>query len=271
MELTLQIVAAVLMFIVPFIGVFIAKLVKPGTYLIYAQTFASAAFMAISLFHFLPEAILLMNPFRGWPMYSVIMTIVLLFFSLAEMKTIEHFERRQQLHEVSDEIGKDFSIFLMHRFTIIPSFCLQMLVFFFLIVHAIIIGFAISFRRDKAVYASILVATLVEKMIESFTITLVVRKDLMKGFVFWILLVIYACATPASIIAVAVSNLDDNPTVTGSFISISAGVFLFIGLMLWRKTFLTPFDWKKREIAIVCVVFIVSIVIQALTTINQYR
>ena len=266
-----DIIAAVLMLFAPFIGVAIAKLMKPGTYLIYAQAFAAASFMAISLFHLLPEAVHWMNPFRSWPMYSVIMAVVFMFFALAEMKALGHFEMEQHRDEVSDEVAKDFSIFLMHRFTIIPSVCLQLVVFMFLIIHALVIGFAISFRRDKAVYASILVAALIEKIVESFTITLVVRKDIMRGIGFWILMVLYACATPAAILAASMSGLEDESRVAGALISISAGVFLFIGMMLWRKTFLTQFEWRKREVIIVCVVFCVSILIQALTTINQYR
>jgi high-affinity Fe2+/Pb2+ permease len=66
-----------------------------------------------------------------------------------------------------------------------------------------------------------------------------------------------------------VKSRPEQDLLTGIFLSISAGVFVFIGLLLWRKTFLTPFDWTKKELVIVCVIFFLGSGIQALTRITE--
>ena len=72
----------------------------------------------------------------------------------------------------------------------------------------------------------------------------------------------------ASIIVFYFSKIHSNPILNAVASSLSAGLFLFIGILLWRKTFLTPFDWQKKELVIVSIVFICSLAVQSLTGIN---
>ncbi|OHS98252.1 ZIP Zinc transporter family protein [Tritrichomonas foetus] len=265
-----HLISAILLFCIALIGVFVARFFHPGTYLIYAQTFASGAFLGIASLHFIPEASLCSDD--GHPYYTFIIVGVFAFFSLAEMKALAQFEYSQnEVREISHESVKDFSVFLMHHFTALPSVWLQVTVFIFLILHSIVIGFAISIQTNTSIgaFISLVFATTIEKLVEAFTMTILIRKDRIKPFTFWTLAVIYSLATPATIIGLSFSSIHANNKIIGILISISSGVFLFIGLLLWRKTFLTPFDWQKSEIVVVSLTFFFSVVIQALTCIKH--
>jgi hypothetical protein len=113
-----------------------------------------------------------------------------------------------------------------------------------------------------------LAVVIIEKFVESFTLTLMLGR-IPNPIVFWLMVTFYAISTPLTILIVGWCKLKDRVVLTGVFMSISAGVFIFIGLLLWRKTFLTPFDWKKSEIVLVCVVFILGTGIQALTRLAE--
>lgn len=266
---TIDIVTIVLMFAAVCIGTVIARLFNPGIYLIYAQTFASGAFIGISLLHFLPIAVKNFDPFKNWSMYSIVMAMVFIIFSLLEVRTGESAsEQTSAGQEVSDDDKNQYSMFLMHHFAVIPSFSMQVAVFFFLAIHSVIIGFVMSFDHDSDTHISILIATIIEKMIESFTVTIMVRKDLTRVSWFWVSILVYSAITPLTIIIITLAGFHKSSLFVGICMSISAGVFLFIGLLLWKRTFMTPFDWKKKEIVIVCLIFIMSIAIEALTCIT---
>jgi len=84
--------------------------------------------------------------------------------------------------------------------------------------------------------------------------------------------IFYSLLTPITILVLGVGfdiNSDDNKELSYVSQSISVGAFFFIGYILWRKTFLTPFDWKRNEVLIISSLFIISILIQALTASSQ--
>lgn len=266
------IVAITLMFIFSIAGAWCSRMFNPGTYLIYAQTFASGAFIGISLLHFIPETI---NDFYmykddlSYPYYSLIILFVFAIFCILEIKASTQLENpRSNFHDVSDDSVKDFSVFLMHRFTAIPSMWMRIIVYTFLSFHAVVIGFAIVTTDTTKIYFTLILATVVEKFVESFTISLIARKGQSSLIIFWICIVLYSLITPASIIVFYISKIHNNPILNAISSSLSAGLFLFIGILLWRKTFLTPFDWQKRELAIVSVVFVCSLGIQSFTSID---
>jgi len=259
------------MFLFSIVGTWISKIVKPGIYLIYGQTFASGSFLSLALLHFLPDTISDFLEYKKndtFPYYSIIIVFIFVVFCIAEIRAVLHVESNQtDFYEVSDDSSKDFSVFLMHRFTAIPSGWLRIFVFIVMVVHSVILGYVItSYLSEK--YFSILIATITEKVIESFTISIISRKDKSRPFVFWTLMIGYALVTPLAIILFSYINIDSNPLAGAIFSSISTGLFFFIGILLWRKTFLTPFDWQKMELFIVSVVFVGSIALQALTSID---
>jgi hypothetical protein len=162
------------------------------------------------------------------------------------------------------ELSMDYSVFLMHHFAAIPSLWLQLLAYLCFLGHSVALGIAFAFQRaaHPAIAISLLVFLLIEKFLEAFTVTLMLGK--IEGrFFFWILIVIYAIATPLTITVIAATKLKEKGMLSGICLAISAGVFIFIGLVLWRKTFLTPFDWKRGELALVCILFIIGVSIPA--------
>jgi hypothetical protein len=86
---------------------------------------------------------------------------------------------------------------------------------------------------------------------------------------FWLLIALYSLATPITIFIADVKDISGDLLLTGIFMAISAGVFIFIGVLLWRRTFRTPYDWRKGELVIVCLALVAGAGIQALTRIPE--
>ena len=266
------IISIVLMFVFSLFGAWTARMFNPGTYLIYAQTFASGAFLGISILHFIPETVkdfYEYDPDIKYPYYSAIILIVFCIFCILEMRAISQIEHAQpDFRDISDDSVKDFSVFLMHRFTAIPSSWMRITVYVCLCLHSIIIAFAIACDTATQIHISLLLATIVEKFVESFTISIIARKGTFSLSTFWILIVLYSLITPAFIALFYFLHIHNNILISAIASALSSGLFLFIGILLWRKTFLTPFDWQRTELIIVSTVFIVSIAIQAVTCID---
>jgi zinc transporter ZupT len=273
------IISSVLIFVVSVLGILLAGRFKPSTILIYAQTFASGAFIGFSVLHFIPETVACFNRLRrdeehslDYPVYSAVFVAVFLFFLLAELAAAIRTNRADESRqEISSDAPKDFSPFLMRHFSALPSHFLKGIMSIFLIVHAVIIGFAIFFQRKAHLdlTTGLLVNTSVQKFIEAFGIALLLRRHA-PNLVFWVLMGVYSIATPLTVVGVGWADFQPSDLFIGSCLSISAGLFLFIGILLWRRTFLTPFDWKKVELVVLSSIFLVSIVIQALTCITTH-
>ena len=268
----LIIISIILMFLFSIIGAWVARMFNPGTYLIYAQTFASGAFLGIAILHFIPEAVkdfYEYDPNIKYPYYSAIILIIFCIFCILEMKAISQVEQAQpDFRDISDDSVKDFSVFLMHRFTAIPSTWMRITVYLCLSLHSVIIAFAIASDTSTQIHVSLLLATVVEKFVESFTISIIARKGSSSLIRFWILIILYSLITPAFISLFYFLHIRNNVLFSAIAASLSSGLFLFLGVLLWRKTFLTPFDWQKTELIIVSTVFIASIAIQAVTCID---
>jgi zinc transporter ZupT len=267
---TMLIIAAVLLFVVTFLAAFLAKSFKPSTYLIYAQAFASGAFIGVAILHFIPRAVACFRqttlPISNYSPYSLIIVFVFLLFILSELVGSSP---GQTQHPEDEFSATDLSTLVMHNLTSIPSRFLLFCVLAFLLAHSIIVGLAIYFQHPQhsAIVISLLVNASVEKFVEAFAVTLLLRRHQIFPWVFWSFIVVYASTTSVTILLLGTANWHDNVLLAGIFISISAGVFLFIGTLLWRRTFMTPFDWRKSELVVISLVFVGSVALQALTCI----
>jgi zinc transporter ZupT len=264
----LLIASVVSLLVTSIVGVIISKLFKPGIYLIYAQTIASGAFIGIAILHFIPEAVGSLD--FDYPLYSLIILIVFSIFSIGEFTAIRRSVHSAESPENSiRELAIDYTVFLMHHFTAVPPVWLQVLANICFLGHSVVLGIAFAFQRAEhaAITISLLVFLIIEKFLEAFTVTLMLGR-IERDVLFWGLTAVYSIVTPLTIIILSFTNLKEHRLSSGICLSISAGVFIFIGLVLWRKTFLTPFDWKRRELALVCLLFIIGATIPALTRIS---
>jgi hypothetical protein len=118
-----SITAACTCFVTSLAGPLITKLFNPGIYLIYAQIFASGSFIGISILHFIPQAVVSLGrkSGSGYPMYSLILVIVFCLYALAELNGMRHAAAGTSPAAIGGETGKDYTIFLMHHFTAVPS------------------------------------------------------------------------------------------------------------------------------------------------------
>jgi zinc transporter ZupT len=251
------------------IGVIVSRLFKPGIYLIYAQTIASGAFIGIAILHFIPEAVGYLD--FDYPFYSLIILIVFSLFSIGEFSALRRSVHSAESAENSiRELSMDYTVFLMHHFPAVPPVWLQVLAYLCFLGHSVVLGIAFSFQRAEhpAITISLLVFLIIEKFLEAFTVTLMLGR-IEQQILFWVLTAVYSVVTPVTIVVTALTNLKERRFSSGVCLSISAGVFVFIGLVLWRKTFLTPFDWKRGELALVCILFIIGVTIPALTRMAQ--
>jgi zinc transporter ZupT len=269
---TFLILSSVLLFIVSSIGIILAAFFRPSTYLIYAQTFAGGAFLGVAILHFIPRAVTCFSEISAdeFPVYSLIIVSVFLFFVLAELLA-----RGRKSEEMRFELSEDlqyFSMLMMHHTGALPSVALEAIIYVFLLVHCVIIGFALYFQHQQhpAFKVSLLVNAVIERLVEAFAVTLLLKRQVMPHAMFWIAMVVYVAGTPVTILALAATNLKDNKMLDAVSMSLSAGVFFFIGVLLWRKTFLTPFDWRKSELVILSTIFIISLGAQALTCITPH-
>jgi hypothetical protein len=261
---TLAIVAALTLFAVTVAGAVISKLFNPGILLIFAQAFVSSAFISVAILHLIPYAVALLP--GAYPLYSPVILLVFSLFSVGEFSTIRVRRDPPQPGGPVQEVAFDYSIFLMHHFASLPSIWLRAVTFVCFLGHSVVLAFAFSFyhKEHPAVSVSLVLFLALEKFLESFTITLMYRA-IEAQLLFWSLIGIYSIVTPVTIFAIHSTDLRDNTTWSGVCLSISAGVFIFIGLLLWRKTFLTPFDWKKSELVLMCALFVLGAAVPALT------
>ena len=87
----------------------------------------------------------------------------------------------------------------------------------------------------------------------------------MKPLYFWILISIYSLATPLTLIATLFTEYGAGSSrEQWVYASISGGLFLYVGIFLWRRTFMTPFEWKKMEVLYTILIFVGSIILQGI-------
>jgi hypothetical protein len=263
------IIAAVVVFVVTFIGAILARFFNIGTVLMFGQTFASGAFIGVSILHFIPQAA---SWLRGeYPLYSAIILIVFSIFSMGE---IAAFRRSEPVHTLDRSISQDltgsYTDFMTHQFTTLPSLWLEIVAYFGFLGHPVLLAFPFVFESvtNHITSVMLLVFVAVERLIESFTTALVFRRIAQSRFAL-IALILYAAATPAAILTITAVKLNEDNRWCGVCMSISAGAFLFIGSLLWRRVFLTPFDWKRTEVALCASLFVLGIGIAACTRIGE--
>lgn len=265
-----KIITTISVFIPSYIGTILALYIQPGIFLIYIQTFASGSFLGLSILHFFPDAVKCFSSESDkFPIYSCVMVGTFALFSLIELVVLPKYENDQNdaIKRISDDSGKDYSIFLLHRFSAIPSLKLLFIIYVIFLAHSCVIGISIPFliKEHDNTYLIAVFSIFIEKIIEMYELTIMTKPNKIPTYIIWILTIIYSIPTPLIYHFV---NLQKQKLLS-IFLSISTGVFLFIGLLFWRKTFLTPFEWKKKELFLVSLWFFIGILIQALTHINK--
>ena len=252
------IIASAILFFVSLCGCYITRFFRPGPFLISAQSFASGSLLGLSILHYIPLSI---ESFKSTeqPIYLYIAVSTYAIFTFLEHipTTQTHSSFQDSLN--SDASNRDFSQFLVHHFSTVPNKWMLVIVFVFLLVNSVFMGIGLSCTTS---FIAFTIAASIAKLVEAFTLGLLLQTDQTKPIAYWISVFTYSVATP--ITALAFPSKGDKTT-TGVFSSISLGFFLYLGILLWRATFLLPFDWRKSELAYVCSSFAVAIVIEALT------
>lgn len=263
----LLLISAISMLVVSIGCIFGARMLSSGIFLISAQAGASGAFVTIALLHLLPEACTCWKPGEKWPMHYFITAVT--FGLLSVIDTVDRRNRSEKGSTADKDIG-DCSLLLVNHFSAIPSVVMQTIIMVFMVGHSVVLGLLIWLKKDAETYIPVIVATLFEKAVEMFTVSLIIARGFARGRWFWIVVVAYSLATPVTmVIAMEVARIPDSMAM-GTCLSVSTGLFLFIGIALWKKTFLTPFDWRWGELVVVVLVFTVSIGVQSVTCVNQY-
>lgn len=256
-------------FLIFSIALFIASLLccnlsrffRPGPLMICAQSFASGSLISLAFLTYLADAINIYNSNLDYLKYPEHLYIALGVFVLFTL--MEHIPGSQSRLSMQDSMNsegstRDFSHFLVHHFSTVPSKSHFIISYLFLIANAILMGLALlcSVCCDKKNIYAVFIAYSIAKMVESFTLGLLLQSSQSKLLIFWVLTTIYSIATPITYISF---NYPEQKNIgkraQGILTSISMGFFLYLGILLWRATFLLPFDWRKYELFIVCASF----------------
>lgn len=264
-----SIISIILIFFCSILSGWASKKFTPGTNIMYGQAFASGSFLSLSLLQFSAKAAKSYGEWANYPWYSLIILMIFIFFSVSELKALNDMENQKQKTYYDDDHSHSYGIYLAHRFDVVPSVWLQIIVYIFVIFHSIIIGFNFSGVETCSTkyMIGLAISCIIEKIIESFTLSLLMTREEMQPLLFWALLILYSITTPMTmLILILNSSFTFTQQEKWVFSSISCGLFLYIGLFFWRKTFMTPFEWKKNEIIISISVFIAGIIIIAVLT-----
>ena len=110
-----------------------------------------------------------------------------------------------------------------------------------------------------------------KKYIESFAINLFFGKEMLNKILYYLLLILYSLIVPLTIVLVRIlcSNFFISKNIIGILFSISSGIFLYTGILLWRRIFLIPYEWKKNELVIVSLFFVIGFIVQIITGIEK--
>lgn len=252
------IIYAILLLAISVLGSFIAKFFKPGPFLISAQSFASGSFISLALLHFVPDSFIKLGPDHQ----NIFIGIAAATYALFTL--LEHIPVKNSHNSYNDSINgseastRDFSQFLVHHFSTIPTISMMVIVYIFLAINSLFLGITLSISYNKVTF---IIAALVAKLVEAFTLGLLLQSAQAKPIWFWVAIIIYSLITPLTGMFVP----DFGPVVSGGFAAGSFGFFLYIGMLLWRATFLLPFDWKRSELVVVCSSFVVAVLIEAIT------
>ena len=188
------------------------------------------------------------------------MHVIIIIVTFAVLTLFEHIPVNSKFSSFNDSLNiseasnRDFSTFLIHHFATIPTTWMMVLVICFMSVNSVFLGISISCSPTKTTLFG--AVCLIEKLIQTFTLAVILQSSKVKHSTFWYITVFYSLISPAAAILI---NTTGNDRRTGIFASVSSGFFLHIGFILWRSTFLMPFDWKKHELFIVCVLFFLGV------------
>ena len=237
-----------IIFGISIVSTVIAIYCKPGIYLLYAQSFASGAFIALAMVHLVPTAYIECT--TRFPYYSYVIVSI---FALSVFFEIFARPKPKPQHidftDNSESAIKDFSALLVHNFSAITSFALFILFFIFLSIHSAIVGITVSIS-EKISYS---IVTGTQKFVEVFTLGSLLRIDQVGKVKFWLIMGFYSLITPVAILLGCIYVCTKNRAIVSCLFGLSGGLFLFIGFLFWKKTFLSPFDWKRSEmIAVIC-------------------
>jgi zinc transporter 1/2/3 len=252
------IIASIILFFISICGCYVTRFFRPGPFLISAQAFASGSLLGLSILHYIPLSIESFESMEQ-PLYLYIAIATYAVFTFLEHIPASHSNSSFQDSLNSDASNRDFSQFLVHHFSTVPSRWMLAIVFLFLLMNSVFMGIGLSCARS---FIAFTVAASIAKLVEAFTLGLLLQTDQTKPLVYWICVIVYSLTTP--ITALCFPSKDNNIT-KGVFSSISLGFFLYLGILLWRATFLLPFDWRKSELVYVCASFAIAIIIEALT------
>ena len=251
------IIVAVCLFLVSIIGCYITKFFRPGPFLISAQAFASGSLLSLSILHYIPLSIQCFETSEQ-PIYLyVAISTYALFTFLEHIPTSNQFSLQESLN--SEGSARDFSQFLVHHFSTVPSKWMLAIVFIFLLVNSVFMGIGLS-CTDHFIGFSI--ASAISKLVEAFTLGLLLQTDQTRPLPYWICVIVYSITTPVTGLCFPSKS---DIIMRGYFAAISLGFFLYLGILLWRATFLLPFDWRRKELFYVCASFSFAIIIEALS------
>lgn len=265
-DFTKGLIFVIALLVVTLIFCNLARFFRPGPLMICAQSFSSGSFLALALLSYLPDTFSSTNTYiQPYNLYTALATFV--FFSI-----VEHFPSSSSRHSLQDSMNsegstRDFSHFLIHHFSTVPSKLHFWFTFLFLLTNAVLMGFSI--HKCQNLSLSNYITFPVAKMVESFTLGLLLQSYQAKLLIFWCTIVLYSIASPITFIILSQLKFDKIDDCTYFLTSMSVGLFLYIGILLWRATFLLPFDWRRSELLIVCASFAAAILIQALAIIGS--
>ena len=249
-----------LFFIFSILGIITAKLFQSGIYMMYARSLICSSFITISINHFLYNVQLSLKDDIKTYRYIIVITVFCL------LSIIEIFIPKQNnINENS----------LMNRLKPLSIEHINVLFTVFLFLHSMLIGIFISFSffyEDKLLkLLPIIIRALFEKYIESFAINLFFGKEMLNKILYYLLLILYSLIVPLTIVLVRIlcSNFFISKNIIGILFSISSGIFLYTGILLWRRIFLIPYEWKKNELVIVSLFFVIGFIVQIITGIEK--
>lgn len=114
-------------------------------------------------------------------------------------------------------------------------------------VHSVIEGLALGILRKWSGVIAIFCAIVGHKPIEAFAVALVVYKCRPTCLTYWLLISVFAFASPIGIIIGIFLNSIHSPLLIGLITAFSAGTFLFVGSAEWSEMYAKRATWDLKE------------------------
>lgn len=263
-------------FIFSLIGIVVSRFADNHHTYFYGEAFTSGAFLGFAFFHMIPHY--LRNSDYNFDYHSVILVSTLCLFYLFTVvaKKRKRNDYGNNVSYIESMLDVDASQVSM-KTLLIPYFedngliapkIVQVVLMILMLSNSIMLGISLGITNKSITTLPLFTVISIQKLFELIAIGIQLAKFGLSNLIIWLYSLIYSLITPIVVIFSSLYLCCQDLSLMTTLNAISAATFILIGCTQWYRIFISPYEYKKKEIISISILFILGLMLMSIILIG---